>query len=439
VNRAPAPRDVGIIGGGYAGMAAAVALARLGIPVVVYEASRQLGGRARAVEIDQTILDNGQHLLIGAYRETLALLDLVGTPRTSLLRMPLRWHVLPRFEFRAARLPAPLHLAVGLLRARGIGLAARFDCVRFLAWCRRNAFRLERDMTVDALLRRYAQDPQLVRMLWEPLCVAALNTPSAEASAQVFLAVLRDGLAAQRSASDLLLPRVDLTSLFPDPAAHYVRERGGDVRLGTAVTRVQPVEDGYVLATNRGETKHAAAIIATQPYRVPDLAGDIAALAGPLATITAMRYQPIVTVYLRYAAMPGLPLPMTGLSAQFTQWIFDRAAIGGQAGLIAAVISTRGRQQDLTHADLAQRVHDEIAVASPGLPSPLWSRVIEEKRATFACTPDLPRPDQATALPGLTLAGDYTASEYPATIEAAVRSGLRCAALAAAHLGAAMP
>jgi squalene-associated FAD-dependent desaturase len=415
-------------------MAAAVALASRGVRVVVYEAARRLGGRARAVEHEGAILDNGQHLLIGAYRHTLALLDQVGSPRENLLRLPLAWHMTPEFSFAVADLPAPWHLALGLVRARGIGLAERYRVLRFLQWCRRNAFRLAEDTTAADLLARHEQHPQLVRSLWEPLCVAALNTPLASASAQVFLAVLRDGLAADRSASDLLLPRVDLSTLFPDPAARFVQRAGGEIRCNVNVQRIDSDTEGFVLATDRERTAHAAVIVATQPYRVASLVGHFAALAQPLALIAALTYQPIITVYLRYERAPRLPAPMTGLAQSLTQWVFDRAAISAQPGLVAGVISAHGRQQALTREALAASVHADISGLDPSLPTPRWSQVIEERRATFACTPGLARPAESTAQAGLFLAGDYVQAEYPATIESAVTSGLRCAELAHAYL-----
>jgi hypothetical protein len=148
-----------------------------------------------------------------------------------------------------------------------------------------------------------------------------------------------------------------------------------------------------------------------------------------------MTYEPIVTVYLQYARSPHMPFPMVGLVDAHTQWLFDRGAIGGRPGLIAAVISAHKRHQRLSHVELAQRVHDEIATALGLNDPPQWTQVVEEKRATIACVPHLERPDQRTPIPGLLLAGDYTQSHYPATLEAAVRSGLRCAQLACEHLG----
>jgi hypothetical protein len=145
--------------------------------------------------------------------------------------------------------------------------------------------------------------------------------------------------------------------------------------------------------------------------------------------VEAFAYQPIYSVYLQYARGTRFTHRMAGLDGTYAQWVFDRGQLCGQEGLIGVVISASGAHQDLPHEELARRVHAELLEHAPGLGTPAWHRVIAEKRATFACVPDLERPGNRTALPGLFLAGDYTQSDYPATLEAAVRSGV-----AAAHL-----
>ena len=201
-------------------MAAAVELAAHGTEVTVFEAARQLGGRARRVDHQDTALDNGLHILIGAYRETLRLIHLVNPAHESaLLRRPLEWNIHGEFHLAAPKLPAPLHLLAALLCASGLDFGERLAAVRFLAALRRNRFTLERDISVEALLKQYEQSEKLSRVLWRPLCVAALNTPPAIASARIFLNVLRDSLNGARGDSDLVLARVDLSALFPEPAA----------------------------------------------------------------------------------------------------------------------------------------------------------------------------------------------------------------------------
>ena len=419
---------VAIVGAGYAGLAAGVALAEAGVRVTIYEASPTPGGRARRVEIDGLALDNGVHILLGAYRDTLALIRKVGVALDdALLPLPLDWEMRDRFRFRAANLPPPLHLLVGLARTRGASLRERWSAGKFLMQLRRANYALERDIPVSALLERYAQGGSFVRCLWEPLCYAALNTPPHTASAQVFLNVLRDGLDSRRTASDVLLARRDLTALLPEPAAQYIREHGGEIRLGERVRGIEHADGRFRIRTDARGAEHTHAICATSPHHAPALLAPLPGMASVAATIEAMRFEPIYTIYLRYPKGVRLAKPMLGLPGRTAQWLFDRGAICGQHGLIAAIISASGPHTSLTHEALAQRVHEDLAHVLGDVPAPSWSRVIAEKRATFACTVGLHRPAQRTPLPGLLLAGDYTAGDYPGTLESAVRSGLACA------------
>lgn len=422
--------NVAVIGGGYAGMAAAVELAARGVPVTVFEASQQLGGRARRVEHRGTALDNGLHILVGAYRETLRLIRLVNPAHASALqRLPLEWNIHGEFHLSAPRLPAPLHLLSGLLRASGVSLGERLAAARFLAAQRLKRFTLERDICVELLLQQHEQSEKLCRVLWQPLCVAALNTPPAIASAQVFLNVLRDSLNAARGDSDLILARVDLSALFPEPAAAWITQRGCTVLTARRVTAIDPVENGFVVEADGRSHSFSHVVCALPPHQVNAFLIGITALSEPAAAIERLNYQPIYSVWLQYPASIALPAPMLGFSQSLIHWVFDREKLCGQRGLVGAVISAEGAHQELGQDELGVRVHQELRHRLGGLPEPLWQRVIAEKRATFACTPGLRRPPQATALRNFFLAGDYTASDYPATLEAAVRSGIRCAEL----------
>ena len=421
-------KHVAIIGGGYAGMAAAATLARQQVPVTVFEAARQLGGRARRIDYRETALDNGLHILIGAYTETLRLIELVNpAPANALLRLPLDWRVMEEFHLRAAGLPAPLHLLIGLLRAKGLSFTEKRSTLQFLRTQRTNRYTLDADISVENLLSRHAQSEKLRRVLWRPLCVAALNTPPDSASAQVFLNVLRDSLDADRAASDLILARVDLSALFPDVAASYVEKHGGAILRSQRVTAIDPVGAAFDVVTNNQRTRFSHVICAIAPHQVNAFLSGITALSEIAQTVERLQYQPIHSVWLQYPASVKLPAPMLGLSRGLVHWVFDRETLCGQRGLVGAVISAAGEHQDLTQGDLGLQVHRELQQHIPDLPDPLWTRVIAEKRATFACTPGVRRPPQITPLTNFYLAGDYTESDYPATLEAATRSGVLCA------------
>jgi hydroxysqualene dehydroxylase len=422
-------RRVAVIGAGWAGLAAAVTLVDRGVAVEVFEASRHLGGRARRVAVEGLELDNGQHILIGAYAETLRLMRAVGVdPERAFLRLPLELRSASGFRLHAANLPPPFHLLVGLLRAEGIGLGERIAIARLVAAHRRRGYRLARDESVEAWLHRCRQPDVVCAALWQPLCTAALNTPIARASAQVFLNVLRDTIEGRRGASDLLLPRLDLTALFPEPAARLVESRGGVVHLGSAVRRIERAAEGF--RVDGGSALFTHVIVACAPQHAGLLLGTLSGLEPLVARLAQIEYEPIHTCYLQYPERIALPFPMLGFQGGLAQWAFDRGALSGHRGLIACVLSGAGAHESLAQEELAAALHAELARALPGLPAPKWYRVIAEKRATFSCRVGREHSPNATPIPNLLLAGDYTASDYPATLETAVRSGVAAARLA---------
>jgi squalene-associated FAD-dependent desaturase len=410
---------IAIIGAGYAGLAASVELIRNGQSVEVFEASRSLGGRARAVEIDGLTVDNGQHILLGAYSETLRLMRIVGAdPQRLLKRLPLHLEFPGEMRLVAQRLPAPLHMLAALLLATGLDWPEKWAAIQLMRQLQRTQFRITPDVSVTTWLEQNKTPSHQRRLLWEPLCIAALNTPAENASAQVLANVLRDSLAASRAASDLLLPQVDLSTLFPEPAAAFITQRGSVIHRGQRVTDLQRTDQGWHI---NGQGTFTQVVLAVAAYHLAALAPELQ------ATVEHFAWEPIVTSYLTYPANVRLPQPMLGVADGTAQWLFDRGQLCGQTGLIAAVISARGRHLDLPTAELESRIHAEIARIVPHLPAPLRTQTITEKRATFACTPNLRRPATKTALPGLCLAGDYVSSDYPATIEGAVRSGVNAA------------
>ena len=409
-------------------MAAAVTLAERGMPVTVFEAANQLGGRARRVDWNGAALDNGLHILIGAYRETLRLVALVNRDAGGALRrLPLDWHIHGRFRLRAAPLPAPWHLALGLLTAHGAGIGERMAAAAFMRALRNAGFRLAQDITVSELLRRHRQGTAVTRHLWNPLCIAALNTPPEIASAQVFLNVLRDSLSAARADSEIMLARVDLSALFPAPAAEYVRSHAGQVLTAHTVDAIAMHDGNFTLRTRGQQLSFSHVVCALPPQRLAAAVAGLPQLNAAATLVERFNYQPIYTVYLQYPRDMALPSPMLGMADGLAQWVFDRGALCGQAGLVAAVISADGPHQNMTQDELAQRIQAELRQHFGALPEPEWQRVIAEKRATFSCIAGLQRPAQRTPLENFYLAGDYTGNEYPATLEAAVRSGVACA------------
>jgi squalene-associated FAD-dependent desaturase len=326
-------------------------------------------------------------------------------------------------------------MLVALLRARGLDHADKLALARFTTTARWMGWQLHNDCSVAELLVRYDQTERLNRLMWRPLCLAALNTPPERASAQVFLAVLRDSLGAKRAASDMLIPRVLLDALFPQAARRYLESRGAAVHTGRRIDALGP--DGGTWSVHAGADVQTfdAVVLAAPPWQAAALLRPLDGTAGIVSRLDALAYEPIATVYLQYAAGVRLPLPFCALTDaphdnRWGQFVFDRGQLDpGQDGLLAVVISGADPAGDIGPETLAASVAAQLATAfgQPGLASPEWSRVITEKRATFACSPALDRPANATELPGLALAGDYTAYDYPATLEAAVRSGVAAA------------
>ncbi|RJG14905.1 hydroxysqualene dehydroxylase HpnE [Massilia cavernae] len=418
-----------VIGAGWAGCTAAVELAAAGCRVTLFEAARTLGGRARSVEVHGKTLDNGQHIMLGAYKDTLRLLRRVGIdPSSALLHLPLqmRYPLGSGMDFVAPRLPAPFHLAIALLRAKGLAREDKMALARFSTSARWMDWTLYADCSVTELLDRFDQTPRLVALMWRPLCLAALNTPPERASAQVFLNVLRDSLGARRHASDMLVPRLALGALFPQAAAAFIDQRGGDVRGGARVDKVERSGAAWRVHTASSSDEFDAVVVATPPA----VAGALldAQLPQPLPSFD---HEPITTCYLQYPENTRLALPFYALeddreAGHWGQFLFDRGQLDAtQAGLLAVVISASSDAASLGHDELCTAVARQVAsvLGRPELAAPQWSRAITEKRATFACTPGLVRPGNDIGLPSLFLAGDYTANDYPATLEGAVRSG----------------
>lgn len=470
-----AQHSVAVIGAGWAGLSAAIRLEQAGFACTIFEAARVAGGRARRVEWTladgRTLaLDNGQHILIGAYRETLALCAELGIDEeAAFARTPFRLAASTGFELRAPHWPAPWHLLAAIVSARGLAMRDRMAMLAFMHRARRIGWALNSDCSVVALLEAWKQPATLTRALWAPLCIAALNTPLANASAQVFLNVLRDSLASSASASDLLIPRFDLGALLPDAALGRLRDQA-HLRLGTRVHAVDLSADGVTIASgpSASELVHQrfdAAVLAVPASEAARLIAPLAVREARFATLLGncarFAFQPIVTAYLAYRTAPSWRATMMALAvdpahACYGQWAFDRSErlhtatapieVRGSRdqaayGLVAAVISADGPHRERSPADLLDALAAQLA-KQLGMPrQPLATHLITEKRATFACVPELLRPAAATAHPRLVLAGDYVASadrlsHYPATLEAAVKSGREAARLVVDALSA---
>lgn len=432
--------NIAIIGGGCAGLSAAATLTERGYSVTLFEASSQLGGRSRTVVVENKdllqLLDNGQHILLGAYHATLSLLEKAGVKENeAFLRLPLQLNMVSSsaksiFSLKSVNyLPAPLNMLVGFIFCKGLSFKDRITALTFMRHLQSSNYEIINDKPLVKFLKLHHQSAKLIQMLWEPLCLAALNTPIAKASSKIFLNVLRDSFSGHKKNSDFLIPKLDLSKIISHPLAHYIQARGGSIKLNHRIRTLVEVDNGFNLETRQGTFNFSHVIVATSPARTDKLLEQLPKLKTSRDKTDHYQYQPIYTIYLQYPIETKLPQVMCGLSNTISQWVFDRGELCGEKGLLAVIVSAEGKHQKLTQDDLALKVAKELNQAFPQLPKPLWHKVIAEKRATFSCLPDLARPTNRTAQSNLYLAGDYTYARYPATIEGAVRSGIYCANL----------
>lgn len=409
-----------VVGGGWAGLAAAVEATARGHTVTLYDMAPQLGGRARSVQGDGVVHDNGQHILIGAYTETLRLMTLVGAdPQRLLWRMPLCLEFADGGKLALPTGPPALAFARAVLARRGWAWRDRLALLAAVAGWAVHGFGCDERLTVAQFT---ASLPATVRAdLIEPLCIAALNTPAPEASARVFLRVLHDALFAGPGSADLLLPRVDLGALWPDVAADWLTTAGARLHPRRRVAQLMPEGDRWRVD---GEGFDAV-VLATSAVEAARLAAPVAAAWAHCAR--ALRHEPITTVILRSAGA-RLPRPMLALHHSATapaQFVFDLGQLRGLEGLLAFVISGASAWVERGRADTVQATLAQARQAlGASLGGPLHEvHTFTEKRATLLCTPGLQRPPQRLA-PGLWAAGDYVAGAYPSTLEGAVRSGV---------------
>lgn len=411
---------IAVIGAGWAGLACAVEATRLGHAVTLFEAAHMPGGRARRVDnMHGLALDNGQHILIGAYTATLQLMRDVGVDvDNALLRLPLSLRFADGGGLKLPRLPAPLDLLAGIFAARGWTWRDKSSLLRTAIGWRIAGFRCANTTTVADLCTGLT--PRVMKELIEPLCVSALNTPVAQSSGEVFLRVLKDALFSGSGGADLLLPRADLGALLPDAAIEWLAKHGAAVRIGTRVRAIEPEAGQWHL----DDEIFDQVVLACAPW---DAARLVRASGLPAdrwcATTEALRFEAIATVYVRGAtplAEPMLALRSNPASAP-AQFAFDRGQLGGLQGVLAMVVSANETPREALEEQVIAQ-----AAAQLGQTKLQLVQTVVEKRATFACTPGLARPAM-NITPGLQACGDYTEGPYPATLEGAVLSGLAAA------------
>ena len=429
-------RNIIVVGGGWAGLSCAVELSLVGHRITLLESAKQLGGRARRVAFGDEPVDNGQHVLIGAYRQTLALMKRLNIPLDELLqRQRLDLHAQScdgqEFNLRLHNALVPLNLLLGLLFAKGFNLSDKWHALGFGLRLFTYNLGLEDDISVAELLGRYHQTPNTITALWEPICLASLNTPIDEASAKIFVQVLHDTFCRSSKDADLILPRTDLGSLLPDPAADFIEQHGGNVHLSQRVSELL-IEQRHVVGVKVDDNSYKAdhVVLAIPPHACLPLLKPHPAIHDVAYNLSAFSYNPIVTLYLRYAGSVRPDRQVQGLLGTTAQWVIDRN-FNGKHGLLSVVISGPGEHMQMDNDALTEHIQTELGKCFPHWPRAEEVLVIREKRATYSSRVNINalRPGNKTAIRGLWLCGDYTATGYPATIESAVLSGKTCADL----------
>jgi squalene-associated FAD-dependent desaturase len=410
-------KRIRIVGAGWAGLAAAVAAAQDGWQVDLYDTAHAPGGRARSLaqHFAGQPLDNGQHVLIGAYRDTLALMRTVGLEPDALLkRTPLNLQFADGQGLTLPNVAAPWNVLAGILQASGWSWSDKSHLLRACWQWQRKGFRCNATWTVAQLCAHSALTSRVVQQLIEPLCLSALNTPCTQASALVFLRVLHDALLGGRGSADLLIPTSDLNALLPDACLRWLHTQGAHVHLGRRITNVDLQSDDFQASPDQ------AVVLACPSWEAARLTAKTYPAWSQQAA--SLPHAAITTVYLSCSALgfTRLPQPMVALHSDTehpAQFVFDRGALTQQPGLLACVVSDSQGERD----DIALRVQQQVA-QQLGLSALQIVQTVVEKRATLACTPHLVRP-QARIAPYLFACGDYVQGPYPSTLEGAVRSG----------------
>ncbi len=445
-------KPVVIAGGGISGLAAGVFLSRRGIPVVLCEQKLFAGGRAYSFPDQRSAeaVDNGQHVMIAGYDATMRFLDVIGTRRrVRVQRKPRLLFHHPERGFCAVTLPPlppPFHLAAGILRSNLLGTANRLRLLRAgfaLLHAGRSHENPLRSLTIQQWLDETGQNEETSSSFWEPLAIAIMNEHCSTASALLFVRSLRKAFLEDRRSAAFAVPEVGLSQLFVDPAIEYIARHGGRVLLGRGVAGVLE-EGGFAtgVALEDGTVLDARAVIlAVPPYRLREVLPESLRNGGFLSGVEQFLYSPILSLHLWFAEDFMGSEDIVGIIGRRLQWIFNRRSIAPSSdgnsrklagGYVCGVISAAQRFIGLSNDELvAIALEDLRSVYGEGLPEPISSLVIRERRATFSSSPatEMLRPGPKTPLPNLFLAGDWTSTGYPATIEGAVISAERCAAL----------
>ncbi|GJQ20087.1 MAG: phytoene dehydrogenase [Bacteroidia bacterium] len=442
--------DTIIIGGGLAGLSAAVELSSRGASVLLLEQRPHLGGRTYSFRDKKTgdSVDNGQHLLMGCYHETRRYLDVIGSSHLVELQPNLRIDFIHAKKGSAALqclpLPAPLHVLSGLLRLGTLTPANRLKLLRLgvelLASSRTKEAELA-PLTVDEWLKQCGQPEENRKYLWDVIAVGSLNDETSKVSALLFYRVLKTAFLGDRLNASLLVPRVGLSELLVDPAEEYLRRNGVVIRKGVEVEKMEGGGDGVTaVLCNRKREKAKSYISAIPYYALQPLVVSLARWFGESSRLSQFRSSPIITLHLWFDRQV-IDRQFVAVLDSTVQWIFNKSSllrIRRKDQYLSLVISAASKIVNLPKerlVRLALRELSDLLPVSRGARL-IHSLVIKEKRATFSPVPEVLRlrPGSQSEIPNFFLAGDWTDTGFPATIEGAVISGKKAAEAALASM-----
>lgn len=439
--------DVVVVGGGLSGLAVSTQLAIDGANVVMIEQANKLGGRAYSYVDKKTgdVVDNGQHVLVGAYHRTLQYLKNIGT--RELLSLPENFHLhfhhpdngFETFTFGSALFP--INLAVAAFRFRILSLKDRRRFLKVGIQLRNWDEDLEqtlRRLTVAEWLQTMEQSNEAKRSFWYPIAISVMNESPEKASALLFARSLRSTFLGNASDAMILIPTVGQTKLYVDGAVRLFANHGSKVLLNSeakSLTFHKNKATGVVL--KNGKRIHAKSVICAVPHAaLMRLLPETIRHIEPFDHLKKIHFSPIVSIHLWFDR-PIMDRDFVGLIDRRIQWIFNRRKIMHQYGKpenhLSAIISGAYKYVDLPKEKLAKIAVDDIASVYPTARNAVLAHyvIIKEKRATFSPTNEVEsfRPDQQSPIENLYLAGDWTNTGLPPTIEGAIMSGFRCAEL----------
>ncbi|MEK6284828.1 MAG: hydroxysqualene dehydroxylase HpnE [Acidobacteriota bacterium] len=428
-------KRVVIIGGGFAGLTAGVRLSERGFEVLLLERRNHLGGRAYSFIDAKTgdVVDNGQHLFMGCYHHTIAFLETIGR------RNRLKFQERPRVDFLDREgftsfdcppLPAPLHVLAGLLKMKGLGLGDKLRAFKVGHAIKSNGSLSPDALTVDQWLDELGQSARIKQRFWYPMVVATLNQSPHIASARMLKVVLQEAFGGSSKNSSIGISRVGLSDLYTDGAFDFIKSRGGDVQTGAQVQRLI-IERGVVAAVELkdGQRIEGDYFISAVPPEALFAILPEELQNKEFASLMALGSSPIVSINL-WLDRPIIDHEFVGLLGTRSQWIFNKDLIlsaGKQSNQVAVIISAARDFVDCTRNDLVDmaisELHDLLPASRAG--SLLHSVIVKEREATLSHTveSDSLRPGPRTSISNLILAGDWTDTGLPATIESAVMSG----------------